>query len=66
MTVVTSKPGHVIDDRTEVRWTMQLNGLQCPIVRLQHALDSLAVRVCRMTVLNTSHQFIRPRASDNY
>jgi len=47
-------PGDVVDNRREVSRPIQLNSLQCLVVRLQHSLNALAIRIRRMTVLKTS------------
>ena len=41
----------MVDDRCEVGWPVQLDRVECAVVRLQDTVDALTVRVAGMTVL---------------
>jgi len=57
-------PCNMVDNGREVCWTIQLDSLQCLIIRLQHALNALTVRISRMTVLQSSNRCQHLRAGN--
>ena len=45
-------PGNVVDDGSKVGWSVQLDRVESAIIRLQYAVNALAVRVRRMAILH--------------
>ena len=48
---VNDRPGNVVDDWRKIRWAIQLNGIQRPIVGLEDTIDAIAIRICVVAIL---------------
>ena len=46
-------PRNVVDDGSEVRRTVQLNGVQSPVIRLQDSVNALTIWIGGVTILTT-------------
>lgn len=51
--IVVDLPGHVVDDRGEVSGSVKTDRLETLVIGLHYPLDTAAVRVLRVAILQT-------------